>query len=120
MVSRVLGTIHTNNKSDEVCTHHHQNVEDSTNNIEVAKPPLFPISAQNGTRTIDGETAFLAITSRRMKSPTSQLHAKSRAEVMPEGDKREKQQHTCRDEPMRPIERNVPITERTQTKSKER
>lgn len=41
LVSKVLGTIHANNKSDEVCTHHHQNIEDTTNSTAVAIPPFF-------------------------------------------------------------------------------
>jgi hypothetical protein len=41
LVCKVLGTIRTNNKSDEVRAHHHQNVEDSANSTAVAIPPLF-------------------------------------------------------------------------------
>jgi hypothetical protein len=41
LVCKVLGTIHANNKSDEVRAHHHQNIEDSTNSTAVAIPPLF-------------------------------------------------------------------------------
>ena len=99
MVCKVLGTIHTNNKSDEVRAHHHQNVEDSANSTAVAIPPLFAklhtenrkkkaskkwtrsqcteYRGSNGARTIEGGSAFLAITSGKMKSATSQPHAKS-------------------------------------------
>ena len=36
LVCKVLGTIHTNNKSDEVRAHHHQSVDDPANCTKVA------------------------------------------------------------------------------------
>jgi len=42
LVRKVLGAIHTNNKSDEVRAHHQQNIEDTPDSTQVAIPPPFP------------------------------------------------------------------------------
>jgi hypothetical protein len=52
LVCEVLRAVHAKNESDEVRTHHQQDIEDTTSRTRMAIPPPFPKLQQNPSNNV--------------------------------------------------------------------